>query len=76
MLMLDVRNAITKLLDRYTLADIVEITLRKLRRDKVTPSFLARSTKLPAVLPPVINRQENGQPKFNLVGSISRKRRK
>ena len=76
MLMLDVRNAITKLLDRYTLADIVEITLRKLRRDKVTPPFLSRSTKLRAVLPPVINRQENGQPKFNSVGSTSRKRRK
>src|SRR6059058_3827257 len=76
MLMLDVRNAITKLLDRYTLKDIVEITLRKLRRDKVTSPFLSRSTKLRAVLAPVINRQENGQPKFNSVGSTSRKRRK
>ena len=43
MLMLDVRNAITTLLDRYTLADIVEITLRKYRRDKVKPPFLDRS---------------------------------
>ena len=34
MLMLDVRNAIANVLDRYTLADIVGITLRKLRRDK------------------------------------------
>lgn len=33
MLMLDVRNAIAGILDRYTLADIVEVTLRKLRRD-------------------------------------------
>lgn len=33
MLMLDVRNAIANVLDRYTLADIVGITLRKLRRD-------------------------------------------
>ena len=56
MLMLDVRNAITKLLDRYTLADIVEITLRKLRRDNVTPPFLSRSTKLRSVLPPMVNR--------------------
>src|SRR5206468_11478349 len=74
MLMLDVRNAITKPLDRYTLADIVEITLRKLRRDKVTPPFLSRSTKLRAALAPVINRQEKGQPTFNSVGSTSRKR--
>ena len=40
MLMLDVRNAIARVLDRYTLATIVEITLRKLRRDKITPAFL------------------------------------
>jgi Rrf2 family protein len=46
MLMFDVRSAIAKLLDRYTLADIVEITLRKYRRDKVTPPFLHRSIPL------------------------------
>ena len=39
MLMLDVRNAIANVLDRYTLADIVEVTLRKLRRDKATFHF-------------------------------------
>ncbi len=50
MLMLDVRNAITKLLDRYTLTDIVEITLRKFRRDKVTPPFLHRSVPLASIL--------------------------
>ena len=43
MLMLDVRNAISTVLDRFTLADIVEITLRKYRRDKVAPPFLTRS---------------------------------
>ena len=49
MLMFDVRNAISTVLDRYTLADIVEITLRKYRRDKVTPPFLSRSAPLTAV---------------------------
>jgi hypothetical protein len=49
MLMFDVRNAISTILDRYTLADIVEITLRKYRRDKVTPPFLSRSVPLAAV---------------------------
>jgi hypothetical protein len=49
--MLDVRNAIAKILDRYTLAEIVEITLRKLRRDKVTPPFLQPSIRLVSVLP-------------------------
>lgn len=35
MLMLDVRNAIAGILDRYTLADVVEVTLRKMRRNRV-----------------------------------------
>ena len=66
MLMLDVRNAIAKLLDRYTLADIVEITLRKLRRDKVTPPFLHRSIPLTSILsrtgePPIRSRRTVGR---------------
>lgn len=39
MLMLDVRNAIAGILDRYTLADVVAITLRKLRRDNLPLPF-------------------------------------
>jgi Rrf2 family protein len=39
MLMLDVRNAITSILDRYSLADVVEVTLRKMRRDGVPLPF-------------------------------------
>jgi Rrf2 family protein len=50
MLMFDVRNAISTVLDRFTLADIVEITLRKYRRDKVTPPFLHRSVPLASIL--------------------------
>jgi Rrf2 family protein len=50
MLMFDVRNAISTILDRYTLADIVEITLRKYRRDKVTPPFLHRSSTLASLV--------------------------
>jgi Rrf2 family protein len=50
MLMFDVRNAISTLLDRFTLADIVEITLRKYRRDKVAPPFLHRSIPLTSIL--------------------------
>src|SRR5712671_7039457 len=50
MLMLDVRTAIIKILDRYTLADIVEITLRKMRRDKVSPPFISRAFNLDSVL--------------------------
>ncbi len=39
MLMFDVRNAIARILDRYSLADIVAITLRKMKRDKIEPAF-------------------------------------
>jgi Rrf2 family protein len=39
MLMLDVRNAIAGILDRYSLADVVEVTLRKLRRDSLPLPF-------------------------------------
>jgi len=40
MLMLDVRNTIANILDRYTLADTVEITLRKMRRDRMPLPFM------------------------------------
>ena len=50
MLMFDVRNAITTVLDRFTLADIVAITLRKYRRNKVAPPFLHRSIPLASIL--------------------------
>jgi Rrf2 family protein len=53
MLMLDVRNAITAILDRYTLADVVEVTTRKMVRDGVplpfsqaAPAELHRSRRL------------------------------
>lgn len=39
MVMLDVRNAIAGILDRYTLADVVGVTLRKLRRDGLPLPF-------------------------------------
>lgn len=48
MLMIDVRNAVANILDRYSLAQVVEVTLRKLRRDNlpipfVEPSAIAAS---------------------------------
>lgn len=50
MLMLDVRNAIAGILDRYTLADVVEVTLRKLRRDGLPLPFSpeVESSAIPA----------------------------
>lgn len=42
MLMMDVRNAIANILDRYTLAQVVDVTMRKMKRDGVRPPFLTR----------------------------------
>jgi Rrf2 family protein len=39
MLMMDVRNALADVLDRHTLSDVVEVTLRRLRRDRLDPPF-------------------------------------
>lgn len=39
MLMIDVRRAIANILDRYTLAEVVEVTVRKMRRSGVSPPF-------------------------------------
>ncbi|MDB6173098.1 MAG: BadM/Rrf2 family transcriptional regulator [Chthoniobacteraceae bacterium] len=47
MLMLDVRNAIARILDRYNLADIVEITLRKLKRDGIPMPFILQKLMAP-----------------------------
>jgi Rrf2 family protein len=70
MLMLDVRNAIAKILDRYTLAEIVEITLRKLRRDKVTPLFLQPSMRLASILPPAVSPLGRGRSKLKTQAGI------
>jgi Rrf2 family protein len=43
MVMLDVRNAISNILDRFSLADVVEVTLRKMRRNNVPLPFAADS---------------------------------
>ena len=40
MLMLDVRNALARILDRSVLADVVSITLRKMKRDGVASPFM------------------------------------
>lgn len=39
MIMIDVRNAISRILDRYTLADVVGVTLRKMEREGLPLPF-------------------------------------
>ena len=54
--MLDVRNAIARILDRYVLADVVDITLRKMRRDNVPIPFMVEKLLHPT--PPAKTRFE------------------
>jgi len=42
MLMIDVRNALSNILDKYTVHDVVEITLRKIRRNGAEHAFLCK----------------------------------
>ena len=44
MLMIDVRNAISAILDRYTLADVVEVTIRKMKRDNAPIPFVVEKS--------------------------------
>ncbi len=55
MIMIDVRNAIANILDRYTLDDVVTVTMRKMERDGVTfEGYTAPAVpaKKPALTPP------------------------
>jgi Rrf2 family protein len=45
MLMIDVRNAIAQILDRYTLEDVVSVTMRKMQRDGVELPFEVEAPK-------------------------------
>lgn len=50
MIMIDVRNAISRILDKYTLADVVAVTIRKMERDGLMalPAAEAAETASPA----------------------------
>ena len=52
MIMIDVRNAIANILDRYTVAQVVEVTLRKMRRDGIVPPFAAADSFTTAGIAP------------------------
>ncbi len=48
LLMLDVRTAIADILDRYSLAQVVEVTLQKLRRDQIALPFATPAPQVQA----------------------------
>jgi len=55
MIMIDVRNAIAGILDKYSLADVVTVTIRKLERDGLLPQAAPPEDRKrrPSVRPPV-----------------------
>jgi Rrf2 family protein len=66
MVMLDVRNAISNILDRFSLADVVEVTLRKMRRNNVPLPFAAdpiRTTRSKASDGGLVGPRTNGERK-------------
>lgn len=52
MLMLDVRNAIATILDRYTLDQVVEVTIRALKRDNLPIPFASPEEPALSTPPP------------------------
>ena len=62
MLMLDVRNAIARILDRYVLGDVVDITLRKMRRDGVPIPFMVEQLLHPKPAAPGVPSFEEDNP--------------
>lgn len=62
MLMLDVRNAIANILDRYSLADVVEVTTRKMVRDGLPLPFSEPVVKPRAAAGP---RTKNQKPRLS-----------
>lgn len=63
MVMIDVRNAIANILDRYSLANVVEVTLRKLRRDGLVMPFAATvPSQRPATATAVAQRPRHADP--------------
>jgi len=51
MVMLDVRNAIANILDRYALSHVLEVTVRKMKRDNIPLPFALPVNSAPAKNP-------------------------
>ena len=68
MLMIDVRNAIARILDGYTLADVVGVTLRKMKRDKLPAPF--GIALLPASKRTRTNNRQHADPRDGLLAFL------
>ena len=74
MIMLDVRNAIAAIVDRYTVADLVSVTLRKMRASGHIPPFADSPTPQPGAMrrkrPPSKTTGGPGTPAEGMLASL------
>lgn len=68
MLMIDVRNSLVSILERYTLHDIVAVTLRKIKRDKL-PAPFGVANYLPTPLPSPKKSRGHADPRDGFLAS-------
>ncbi len=73
MLMIDVRNAIARILDKYTLADVVGVTLRKMKRSKLPAPF--GIPVLPPARRPQSSRRPHADPRDGLLSLLHEARK-
>ena len=72
MLMIDVRNAITNILDRYSLGDVVTVTMRKMERDGLMPIPLPAARTREAARRKLPTKPRNADPEDGfLVGLVT-----
>lgn len=69
MLMIDVRNAIVSILERYTLHDVIEVTLRKIRRDGLPAPFGV--PQLEALLPAPSKSRRHADPRDGFLALLN-----
>jgi Rrf2 family protein len=69
MLMIDVRNALTSILDRYTLQNVIEVTLRKIRRDGLPAPFGVPDVE--PVLPPILKSRSHADPRDGFLALLN-----
>ena len=69
MLMIDVRNAITGILEKYTLHDVIEVTLRKIRRDGLPAPFGVPSIE--PVLPAISKSRRRADPRDGFLALLN-----
>jgi Rrf2 family protein len=70
MLMIDVRNSLVNILEKYTLHDVVEVTLRKIQRSNL-PAPFGVPAYLPAPLPTTHPNRRHADPRDGFLALLN-----